>query len=714
VDIAQAYMQSGGSRIRTRISSTAFAFNGGIDVMDAPSQTAPGHLLGCLNYEPGVRGGYRRFDGIERMDGQLSPSDTAFIAIQVAPGFVPPVGTAFTEAVSLATGTVCYVDTINSYIVLTGLQGTFLCNGSSLTSVYGNTPSIGPGYINGAVSDDLAASYYLAKYTYLQSAILPVGGGASIGPVLGAFPYNGAVYAFRNDVGGNSASMWMSTSSGWQQIPLGTKVRFNAGVYASAMAPPPEGTSLTGAVSGSVFQIKRLVTKTGTWGTDAAGFFIAFSISGTPTPGEALQLDGVTYMTYVSSAPQSLEPNGNYHFRTHNFNANQNPATGFRLYGVNGVDNAFEYSSVDGVFVQIETGMSIDTPTHLEVHNDHLFLAFPGGSLQNSSYQQPLNWQPIFGADARSVGEDVTFLREDVNSTLVIGTRKRIWNLTGLTVELFQIKVYGSNTGAIAYTDENPGQVMFMEDRGFTNATATAAYGDFEAESLSDKILDIVTNLIATDQAVGAVVTRKKNLYRVMFASGIVLCLGINAQGKASGWTQGLYPFPAYGFFGGFGTSTDGTRQIERAFLCGMNGYLYEIDKGRSFDGQNVQSFLRFSYFDAKSHDDFKRWRRLQVDLAPEGVATLAISVDFDFGNRNGQLNQQLDFIGNGGYWDIALWDRFTWSSPVYSQAVMKLEGEGYNIGMFFAGNANNEEPMTLYSASFQFTPRVINRNTKG
>jgi hypothetical protein len=316
------------------------------------------------------------------------------------------------------------------------------------------------------------------------------------------------------------------------------------------------------------------------------------------------------------------------------------------------------------------------------------------------------------GADSREVGESVTFMREDVAGVLMIATRRSIWALTGTVTEQFQIKPYATNTGAVARTEEMPGQLVFLEDRGLTGAQQSPAFGNFEAGTFTDKILDLLTKILAQDTPVGAVVTRKKNLYRLVFASGAVLCLSVNAQGQFGGWTQGIYPTTINGFYGGF--APDGTRWYERSFLAAENGYVYEVDKGRSFDGANITHFLRICYFDAGSPDIVKRFRRLQVDLQPEGLATLSISVDFNFGSLAGQSNEPLDLVGNGGFWDISNWDQFVWDAPRYSQAVMKVEGEGYNVGMFFAGNSNNEQSVTLYSASLQFSPRVINRNTKG
>ena len=713
MDLNTAMQQSGAFKSRTTIQQgDTFGFSGGLNIMDSPMLVKAGQLLGSLNYEPSVNGGYRRFDGFERLDGHPSPSDSIFYAIQVPPSFVPPIGTVFTESGTGAIGTVCYVDTVNHYIVLTKISGAFVGSGAALTSSYGSTDSLSAAYLNGGISDPVAAEYYLAKFTYLQGAIGPVGGSLSSGKVLGCFPYLDSVYAFRNNNAGTATDMWRSTASGWVKVALGIKVKFNLGVYSASMQPMPEGTLLTGATSGATMTVKRVATQLGSWGTDAQGYFIVDTITGTPTSGEALKVGTTTYCSYVSSAPQTLKPNGRYRFRTYNFNASENPLTGFRLYGVNGLDFGFEYDQYTNTFVQIETGMTSDTPQHLEVHADYLFYAFKGGSLQNSGYQKPLIWSAVFGADARSVGEDVTFLREDVSETLVIGTRRRIWNLTGISTELFQVKKFSANTGAFENSDENTGHIVFVEDRGVTTMEQTAAYGNFEASSLSDKILDLVTNLLKNDTIIGAAVTRKKNIYRLIFGSGVVLVLSINADGSFGGWTQGIYTKRPSCFVSGFGQNVNAGPQVERCFMGSEDGYVYEMDKGRSFDGDTVQHFLRFTYYDSRRPDLYKRYRMLTVDVQPEGACTLQVGVDYNYGNRQGQTNQVLNFSGDGGFWNVAVWDQFVWSAATYTQAKMKIEGEGVNIGLFFSGQGINDSPITLYSASLQWTPRVINRNT--
>lgn len=700
MDIGTALTQSGAFKVRNGVVATDYyPFKGGLDLMDPPMSVPPGALIGCNNFEPAIRGGYRRVDGYERFDGHASPSDAAFTTLAL--NSVTAIAAGQTTAQGAATGTVAYVDSTALTVVLVNVSGSF-ATGS--VTIGGNPFTVSSVYSNAGPTNALTAQYQLQKFLYLQQFIAKL----PYPTVLGVFPYLDTVYAIASD--GTYGHLYKATTAGWTEIPLGIKVQFTAGVYSSSMQPPAEGTVCTGSTSGATFTINRINAMSGTWGTDAAGWIVTSAITGTPVAGETFK-DGTTVLfTYQSNAPQTLPASGIYEFRVFNFNAAQNPATGYRLYAVNGVGQGFEFEGTQNVLCNIDTGMSPDTPTHLEIHASYLFFSFPGGSLQNSGFQFPLNWNPVFGASERAVGEDVTFLKEDISETLVIGTRKRIWTLTGISTELFQIHVYAANTGAIPLSVEQPAHIVFMEDRGFTTVQASQEFGDFEANSLSDSIMTLATSLAANDAPVGAIVTRKKNLYRIMFASGAILTLGMNAKGQFTGWTECGYPIAPKLYVCGYTQSTGA--QQERAFMADGTGMVYEIDKGWTFDGQAVQAFLKLAYYASKSPDIYKRYRRLRVDLRPEGSLSLTLAVDFDYGNRTAQNNFPLSFTTPGGIWDVSLWDTFLWDAPQYTQAVMKVEGEGYNIGLFFSSSAATDFPYTLYGASLQWSRRILNRNT--
>ena len=48
------------------------------------------------------------------------------------------------------------------------------------------------------------------------------------GGVNGVWVYNGDIYAFRNKTGGATAGMYKSTSTGWEEVSLGTALNFDS------------------------------------------------------------------------------------------------------------------------------------------------------------------------------------------------------------------------------------------------------------------------------------------------------------------------------------------------------------------------------------------------------------------------------------------------------------------------------------------------------
>jgi hypothetical protein len=58
----------------SRLKSTYFPFEGGINLVDPVMSLAPGELVAADNFEVDLRGRYRRIDGYERYDGQTLPS----------------------------------------------------------------------------------------------------------------------------------------------------------------------------------------------------------------------------------------------------------------------------------------------------------------------------------------------------------------------------------------------------------------------------------------------------------------------------------------------------------------------------------------------------------------------------------------------------------------------------------------------------------------
>jgi len=65
----------------SRLESTYFPFEGGLNMVDPSLALKPGELVAAKNFEIDIRGRYRRVDGYERFDGQTLPSDITYYRI---------------------------------------------------------------------------------------------------------------------------------------------------------------------------------------------------------------------------------------------------------------------------------------------------------------------------------------------------------------------------------------------------------------------------------------------------------------------------------------------------------------------------------------------------------------------------------------------------------------------------------------------------------
>ena len=111
------------------------------------------------------------------------------------------------------------------------------------------------------------------------------------GNVNGVWVYSGDVYAFRNKSGGASAGMYKSTSTGWDEVDLGTALNFDGTTDAGEPIPGDVGTATTikGSNSGSEGDLAA-ITYHGNWETGAAGAMVLTNITGTFEDNENLTM----------------------------------------------------------------------------------------------------------------------------------------------------------------------------------------------------------------------------------------------------------------------------------------------------------------------------------------------------------------------------------------------------------------------------------------
>lgn len=687
-----------------------FALQGGLNLVTPAIRTPSGHAIAGINYEP-VERGYRRIDGYERFDGRPKPSDASYWVLNYDAGSVTiaegnvvtgltsgAVGEALVDMV-ISTGTVAGSNAAG-YIVLFNVVGTFQDNEALQVSGVTRATANGTAVEGNAATDANDTLWTRAAIEATRADILVVAGSGRIrGVWVDTF---GTKYAFRDNTAITACIMWRSTTAGWTEVDLGYSLKYDAGT-----AFFDEGDAVVGATSGATGVITRVAKRIGSYDDgDAAGLLTFATINGTFTDGEILQVNAVDFaIADGDSEANVLPPGGRYEFVNHNFFGASDLA---RIYGCNGEGTAFEYDGT--VFVPIVTGMEIDKPEYIAQYKNHLFLFFPGGSVQNSGIGDPYSWTAVTGASEIAVGQDITGVCMGYAKSMVVFCRNKIVEWFGNDITDFVVETLSDIAGGIAHTAQLVGVPIYMDDGGLRDLRTTAAYGDYKLGTVSR----MIEPLIRQKKAAGVTPTasirsRAKDQYRVFFDddTGVTVYVGRKAP-ELMPFDLGLTVWAA--------CSAEDAAGNEIMFFGSDDGYVYQFDAGTSLDGDQVNAYLRLPFNHVGSPTQYKRWHQASLEVDADPTVNLHLSAEYSYGAVDSVPSAEIEFdvSAGGGFWDQDNWNEFFWSSPVEGTAVCALDGYGTNVSLLIVSQATYEQPHTLHGLVIHYSPRGLKRGSSG
>lgn len=670
----------------------AVACAGGLDQVTPTLALKNGYARRCINFECGVAGGYARVAGYERFDGQASPSGNAYgQVIQVSSGGE---AVAVGDNVSSSSGGTGVVATIDGLVIgITKITGTF-SDGDTVTCSAGTVGTIVDNQA-GPTTPKEGAIFRAACADIHRGLIDTVPGS---GAIRGIVMLNDVLYAFRDNSGGTALGVYKSSASGWTAVPFLKRVAFTAG----GTSIPDDGSSLV--QSSVTATIKRVVRTSGSW---SAGSAAGYLIITTPATGSfasgAATADGVNVTLSGAATTISMLPGGAVECIVTNFYGQANTT---RVYGVDGVNPAFEF---DGeTLVPIVTGATTDTPTHLVNHLEYLFLSF-GSSIIPSAAGDPFDWTGTSGTFEIATGSAVTGLVTLPGSAdsgaLGVFSRSSTYILYGKGVDTFALVSYEEGVGAMPFSAKNMSQTMAYDDSGALAIQAAIQYGNFAQTTLTATLVPFVND--RRDKCTCASVNRNKSQYRVFFSDGYGLYITI-VNGKFVGATPVYFPVPVRCVFDGK-TSTG----EHVTFFGADNGYVYQLERGSSFDDEPIEWLVAFNYTNARGPRVKKRWRKASIELSTSGAAQSAY-VETTIGYSSGYDSieyAQSDYVSGEKYignnrWDSFSWDNFFWDGSGTSPLDVELLGTSENIALSFSGSSKYVNQFSINSIIFHYTPR--------
>lgn len=746
-----------------RILTQYVRFAGGLDLSSPALDMKPGNAIDAVNYEPGLLGGYKRIDGYERFDGRPAPSAASYFYLEGAFAAIT-VGSAVLGATSGASAIVSSL--VDGGLCVTKVAGLF-ATGETIKvggTAVGTLTSASLRGMRDVQADAIAMS---AAADYYRTFIQPVPGS---GPVRGAYQFNGVTYAMRNTLDGLACGLYKATSAGWTAVALGQEmqvaqpsrsvttsggavnwtahglstgslVRFGGTIPSGAtantsyyvLAPAAntfqvsatlggaaialgdatgvtclpqaqqlfEGDVVTGATSGVTATVKRIGLRTGDWASFGATATLALTgATGTFTVGEILKVGSAPKVSVLAANKAiTLKPGGRFEFVVYNFTGALSTR---RLYWADGVNPAMEFDGT--TLLPIYTGMLNDAPKFIRAHKLKLFLSF-GGSVQHSGDGSPYAWTVLSGADEIGIGDDITGMAVQAGDTLAIFARNSSYQLNGSTNNDFHLLPISSESGAIAYTVQTIGKTLALDDRGVISTDRTQAYGNFVQSTISEAIQPLIDMLRLN--AIGSVAYRTRNQYRIFTSDGSGIVATFNDAGLV-GFTRLQYLVRPTCF-----SSCEDGGGANTIYFGADNGYVYQADIGSSFDGAEIEAYLRLPFNHFGSPRLRKRFRKAVVEMSATSFASVRFQPEFSYGDPDvgSHRPQTADIGGHGGYWDgTDGWDQFYYDAQVVTAPEFSIEGSGLNMSVAFYSNSKLDPSHLLQGLLIHYSIRRLSR----
>jgi len=677
------------------VKPTYYPLKGGLDLVNPAITKNPGTCFDAKNYEPGLSGGYRRINGFERSDGRPAPSAASYWLITANITGSIAVGNTVTGATSAATGKVLAIS--GSTLVLGRVTGTFQ-NAENL-QVSGVTQAVSTSAAspNSAADNANHVAWRLLAADDRRADITTVPGS---GDIRGVFVFGDVVYAFRDNVGGTAGNLYKQTAGGWSQVTFGREIQFTAGA-----GEITAGQTVTGATSGASAVAVRVLLRTGAWSGTGVGTIVFATVTGAFQNGENLQVGGVT-KAVANGADSAITRAAAGRVETVLANYSGSAATK-RIYGADGVNLAFEFDGT--TYVPIRTGMTTDTPGHIETHKNCLWLTF-GASLQKSGVNAPYSWTVVTGAAELAMGDTITGIRSvkgnDGGAAMLVSVTSTYSVLYGSSTSDFNLVPSGSDLGFEASTIQPVGNDVFgLTAQGIQSLVATQAYGSFDYAAVSTLVQPYLSDRAGLQTA--SVSLKSKNQYRLFFSDNSVLVVGLTG-GKISGSLTLDYGKQVKCICNARLSTGD-----EVTYFGSTDGYVYKDNVGTSFDGAVIEAWIRPVFNNLQSPLVRKTFLRAVFEVESEGYSRVNATYDLGYGSADVSAAATQDdqtILGAGGYWDQFNWDDFTWDAPLVSNAYLSIEGTENNISFMFYSSRNQDDPHTIQGVNLQYVPRRLTR----
>ena len=615
----------------------------------------PGSARVLQNFEPSVKGGYRRVNGFVKFDTDIVPAYGSVVAQGSG-----QTGTSFLVA------DIHETPVINDTFTVTGVSGTYTVTGVSFSSVNKlATLTITPA-LNSSPADKAVVTFTLG-----QSRIEGVHYSAA---ETKAFVLRGG-------------TLWCSAGSGWAKIntpdygttlvnvgsQTGTTLNID-GISSDTYVPQVGDTFSIAGV-----ELVYTVTVVPAVSSGAAAVTINPALDSSPADNAALTFLSSSHTGGVKA--RFLEFNFNGTFKTVVVDNVSNPGV---FYGSN--------------YKTLQSSSDITGASFVEDFKDHLFFSKDDLIAHSAPFDED-DYTPANGASSYRLPSTCTGLIT-FREQLINFSETDIRKLTGTSSADFALTSIAEDIGCIEGDSirEVGGDVLFLGPDGVRFLGATERLGDFNLSLASRQIQENFTDFINPAADYCSVVIREKNQYRIFKYEASVLkanavgfvgsqFLDQNAQSINWGSLKGIQAYRA---------SSTYSSETEVSLFSNADEYLYRMESGASFDSTDIVARFYTPFMSVNDPSLRKTAFKAHTYYDPEGIVSGDLTLKYDFDKPLSIQPNAVVVDGGGSFttYGVGVYGTSTFGGTPDTVIESRVVGSFFNIS--FQYEFTGGEPFVL------------------
>jgi len=681
---------------------------GGLDLATPPIKVDAGSLSSSLNFFESVKGGYTSVAGYERYDGQAAPSEALYYVIEITNWDQRDTPTPFVVGDTFTVDTATY-KIVAFYESASGSEMSVVCDTPTGTPpsdleenplAYLTDSLIVSAEVGAALDETTRALYEVSVREKARTLIQPLTG---VNTVRGVAQINDDVLGWRDAVGTENLVAYKATTTGWQAVNYSQIVAVVANTAPAVDDLCNNGDYVvTGVYEYLPTNAAKQMLTIGKVDSTASDLSVSDTLtrdSDSATIGDVLEVISYTF-------------NGGGKIRAVGFNF-YGGSTTKRLYFADGINCAAVYFPEYNCISPIATNYRLidDVVTHVEAHNSRLFMATSGGTFITSVVGEPTTIDGLSGSQEIGLGDEITGFSINNTETLTIFTRNTTQVLQGTNPTDWKLTPISYNSGAIPDCVARVDDVFAVDDRGINQISRTDKLGGFDAATITDDVQSLFISL--RPDATCATSFRKLNQMRFffgnqfLFVSRVPFSVG-GQQAIRYGTMLGAYPMTVVCV-----SSEENLAGHERVFVGADNGYIYQLDKGTSFDGDSINHFIGLHANHLKSPSLKKRFRYVDFEIASANAVSMTVSYELAKGKQVLEP-RYITTEGAASVWDVALWNEALYDGLAGQFKRVSLVGSAPSINFAINHTSATDRPFTISGYTLTYTQRGLRGFTNG